>query len=327
MAVKRFAGTCLLLASLPAAGQGNEPLYAKNLSPVSGLFGLPSQRFAGTGPAGALDINLHTSIANNYVAEFRGDEQVNLDGETLRMALEFRYALADNWDLQLEVPWLDHSGGFLDATIDGWHDFWGMSDGGRSRVERDLLDFSYAGPDARFVLLDDASGVGDSTLTLSWQFARDDIFAASVAAGYKFATGDEDDFLGSGEDDGYLVVRFSGDHRNNDVPLRWHGQAGYLYAGESDLLGKAQEQDLWFVGLTMDWVLNPRWSLIGQLDAHAAPMNSEITSLGDEAIMLTAGVRWRFAPAWAVDFSVVEDVQVETAPDVTFQASLRYRVN
>ena len=41
--------------------------------------------------------------------------------------------------------------------------------------------------------------------------------------------------------------------------------------------------------------------------------------------MLTAGARWRFAQHWALDFSVVEDILVETAPDVIFQASLRYR--
>jgi hypothetical protein len=40
---------------------------------------------------------------------------------------------------------------------------------------------------------------------------------------------------------------------------------------------------------------------------------------------LTLGARWRFAPDWSVDFNFVEDIQVETAPDVTFQASLRYR--
>jgi hypothetical protein len=41
--------------------------------------------------------------------------------------------------------------------------------------------------------------------------------------------------------------------------------------------------------------------------------------------MATLGTRWYFAPQWSVDISVVEDIRVETAPDVTFQASVRYR--
>lgn len=312
-------GLCLLTGQVCAAG---EPLYAKNLSPVAGMLGLPSQRTADTRPAGAFDLALHSSIASHYISEGSGDEFANLDGETLRFALEVRYALADNWDLQLEVPWLDHSGGSLDSLIDNWHDFWGMSDGGRSDAPEDVLDYRYRG-DGEFTLLDDTSGLGDTSLSLSYQFYDDDGAAAAAVLGYKFATGDEDDFLGSGADDAWLGVRFSGDHMA-DLPLRWHGQLGYLRAGSSDLIGAAQERDLWFAGLTLDWIVAPAWSLLAQVDAHAAPMNSDIKALGDKAVMLTVGGRWRFAENWSLDLSLIEDIQVETAPDVTFQASLRY---
>ncbi len=144
---------CRLPLAMPAlvammwsgSTQAQEPLYVKNLSPVAGLFGLPSQRNADIGAAGSFDLAAHTSIASHYVAEVRGQEALNLDGETLRVALEMRYALADNWDLQLEVPWLDHSGGNLDSLIDNWHDFWGMPDGGRSDAPQDVLDYRYQG--------------------------------------------------------------------------------------------------------------------------------------------------------------------------------------
>jgi long-subunit fatty acid transport protein len=99
---------------------------------------------------------------------------------------------------------------------------------------------------------------------------------------------------------------------------------GYLRAGDNDVLGDIQEQDLWFAGLTVDWQVARRWSLIAQVDSHAAPTDSDITALGDDAIMAAVGVRWRFAPNWSVDASVVEDIRVETASDVVFQASLRY---
>ena len=317
-----YAAIGILLALAGAPASAREPLYARNLGPVTGLLGLPSQRVADTGPAGAVGVALHTSVANYYVSELRSDEAINLDGETLRFALELRYALTDNWDLQLELPWLDHSGGSLDSMIDNWHDFWGMSDGGRSSAPRDLLDIRYAGNGA-FSLQDDASGIGDTTLSVGYRFYRDEGSAASVVAGYKFATGDEDDFLGSGAEDAYLAVRFSGDHLSA-LPLRWHGQLGYLRAGRSDLIGPAQERDLWFAGLTVDWRLSERWSLLAQVDGHAAPMDSGLTALGEDAIMFTFGARWRFSRRWALDVSVVEDAQVETAPDVTFQASLRY---
>ena len=314
---------CICVSHTSAAGGFGGPLYVKNLSPDAGSLDLPSQRQANTQAAGSYSLTLHSGIASHYVAETGAMEQINLDGETVRFALEARYGLAENWDLQLEVPWLKHSGGNLDSAIDSWHDLWGMSDGGRSDVEHDILDFHYYDPAGRFLLEDDASGIGDISLSLSHAFFRDDNSVASVVAGYKFATGNEDELLGSGEDDAFLALRFSGVHLGN-LPLSWHGQLGYLYAGSSELLGPRQENNLWFAGLSLEWAVAQRFSLFAQLDMHAAPLDSELTALGGEAILGSLGGRWRFAENWALDFSFIEDIQVETGPDITFQASIRY---
>jgi hypothetical protein len=306
-----------------AAESVGGPLYVKNLSPVSSLLGLPSQRTANTQDAGSYSLAMHSAIASHYVAEAGFSEQVNLDGETVRLALEARYGLGQGWDLQIEVPWVSHSGGSLDSAIDSWHDLWGMSDGGRSSVEHDILDFSYSDPGSRFSFVEDASGLGDISVSLSHEFYRNDNSAANVVAGYKFATGDEEKLLGSGEADAYLALRFSGGHLAS-LPLNWHGQVGYLYAGSSEVLGPRQENNLWFAGISVDWVVAPRFSLFAQLDMHAAPLDSELTALGEDAVLGTLGGRWRFANNWALDFSLIEDLLVETAPDVTFQASIRY---
>jgi hypothetical protein len=300
-----------------------DPLYVKNLSPVTGLLGLPSQRTADTLDGGTLSGALHTSIANHYVTDGDVDEFLNLDGETVRVALELRYGVADDWELQVEVPWLDHSGGELDSLIDDWHDFWGMSDGGRPNVDNDLLDYQYATPDFGFRLQDDSSGLGDISLSLTRPFYRRQDAVASLVLGYKLGTGDEDDFLGSGADDAFVALRFSGHHLSG-LPLSWHGQAGYLRAGDSDLLDDTQDQNLWFAGLALDWQLAANWSLIAQFDSNGAPMDSDLKGVGGDAFLFTAGGRWRFARHWALDISVIEDIRVATAPDVTFQASLRY---
>jgi hypothetical protein len=317
-----MVGCLATLGALPAIA--SEPLYVKNLSPVAGLFGLPSQRDARATEQGFLVTALHSSIASQYVNESNSDEFLNLDGETLRFALELRYGLVENWDVQLDVPWLKQSGGNLDGWIDDWHDFWGMSDGGRSDVPRDILDYSYASPQGSFSLTDNTSGIGDITLSTTYEFHHDDDAAASLVLGYKFGTGDDTEFTGSGADDAFVALRFSG-AQMSDLPLSWHGQVGYLRTGESDMLDNYQERNLWFAGLAMDWRFATNWSLIAQLDGHAAPLDSQLTGVGDDAVMATVGARWYFAQAWSVEMSVIEDIRVETAPDVTFQASLRYR--
>jgi Protein of unknown function (DUF3187) len=303
--------------------QAREPLYVKNLSPVIGLMGLPSQRDAFATEPGRMEAALHSSIASHYMRDLDTGEYLNFDGETLRFALDLRYGLAENLDIQLEVPWLDHSGGDLDKAIDDWHDLWGMSDGGRSDVPRDLLDYRYVTEAGGFGLQEAASGLGDLNLSLNYVFYRKDASAMGVAVGYKFATGDADDFTGSGADDAWVAVRFSGEQLS-DLPLVWHGHAGYLYAGDGDLTEDYQETNLWFAGLSMEWRFGQYWSALAQFDSNAAPLKSNITGVGDDAYIATVGLRRSIGKNWSTEFSVVEDIGVETAPDVTFQFSVRY---
>jgi hypothetical protein len=93
-------GLLLAVVALPALGSApvSEPLYVKNLSPVAGLFGLPSQRAAQTTPHGEWTVDLHGSLANHYVNESNDTQYLNLDGETGRVALELRYGFLDNCD-------------------------------------------------------------------------------------------------------------------------------------------------------------------------------------------------------------------------------------
>ncbi len=312
---------CLLVP--PSTAAATEPLYAKNLSPVAGLLGLPSPRAAAIAGPGNVQLAAHVGIASHFVVDSSSREAVILDGETWRIAFDVRYGFAEGWELQVEVPALSHDGGSLDSLIDGWHDFWGMPDGGRKRVPRDRLDYAYATADGSFALRDSAGGIGDTTLSVQRALYRDDSWQLSVGAGYKFATGRERDFLGSGAEDGFVVLRAG--RAAPGSRFSWQGQAGYLRAGRSDLLGTAQERDLWFAGAGMDWAWLDSLSLLVQLDSHSAPLASGLTAVGGTALLLTAGARWRFSEDWALDLSFVEDIRVGTAPDVTFQASLRYR--
>ena len=315
---------CCVASLFTVTALAAEPLYVKNLSPVAGLLGLPSQRQAASEEPGALAAALHTGIANNYISMSRDSEVLHLDGETLRLALELRYGFAPLWDLQLELPWLDHSGGELDSAIDGWHDFWGMPDGGRDAVDRNQLQYRYLSAAQGFGLDESASGLGDISLALNRELWRSEQASISAQLGVKFGTGAQEKFLGSGGDDGYLALRASGENLAG-VPLSWHTQLGYLRAGSSDVLGDRQQRTLWFAGASLDWAIAQPVSLLLQLDAHAAPMTSAISALGNDAFMLALGVRWRFVDQWSLDVSLIEDISVATTADITFQASLRYR--
>ncbi len=91
------------------------------------------------------------------------------------------------------------------------------------------------------------------------------------------------------------------------------------------MLGSRQRRELWFAGAALNWASTGRLALIGQVGAHGAPLDSALPALGGSALRLTAGGRWQFSQHWSLELSVVEDIRVETAPDVIFQASARWR--
>lgn len=304
------------------------PLYVKNLSPVAGLLGLPSQADARAPGEGRWEWGLYAGLASHYVRDGRdgsGAEQLLFDGETRRLALAGRYGFAQGWELQFELPWVWQERGSLDGAIDGWHDFWGMPDNGRGEAPRDRIAYQYADPAPRFDLRDSASGAGDASVALQRELYRGGGVTLAGTLGYKFGTGDAGDFTGSGEGDAYLALRVTGAAASaGEGALGWYGQVGYLRAGEVAELGPRQERDLWFAGAGLAWRVAQNWSLLAQVDAHSAPLDSALDALGSEAVMLSAGARWRFARQWSVEFSLVEDIAVETAPDVVFQFGLRY---
>jgi len=316
------------MMTVPHAASDPEanPIWVENLSPLSGLVALPAMRTANVKAGWKVDT--HVAIASQFVVDQKAGESVFFDGETTRATLALEYGWSADWSLRLSLPWVSQDPGFLDGVINDWHQVFGMPDGGRTRYPNQQLSYRYSNGNQTSDLLQQSNnGVGDVRLELNHALYRAPGQVVSVSLGYKAPTGDEGRLTGSGESDVFAALRFSGDHLS-DLPLTWHGQMGYTYAGRSELLGSRQKQNLWFLGLGLDWQIAERWSLLAQYDAHAGIIDSDIDALGaTPAGMLSAGIRWRPSSQWAIDASFIEDVVVSSAPDVTFQATLRWTPN
>jgi hypothetical protein len=200
-----------LLACLQVGAQcaAADPLYVRNLAPVAGLLGFPVLRDAAVLGPRALVLEVNSSAANTQSSDRNGTETIVLDGETWRLAPRLRYGFARGWELEAELPWQRHSGGELDALIENWHELWDLPDGNRDEVPRDQLFYGYRGAHADFTQSDSASGFGDASLALVRQLWSTPHSTLSLRGSAKFATGDEDDWLGSGSEDYALGVNVS----------------------------------------------------------------------------------------------------------------------
>ena len=79
----------------------------------------------------------------------------------------------------------------------------------------------------------------------------------------------------------------------------------------------------WFSGGSLGFDVSEQLAILVQLDAFDNVMSSPINALGQPAVMLSLGARLRLSNKWTLDLSFSEDIKVESAPDITFNGTLR----
>jgi len=320
--VRCAVAVCLAAILVPGAVATAEPLHARNLAPVSGLIGFPAMRDAHVLDRGRFSVELHGSLASSYGEHAKGDEAIILDGETAGLTGRWAYGLGDGWEVEAEMSWRRHSGGFLDRWIEDWHDLWGLPDGGRPEAPRDRIEYRYRGPQTRFLVQEPASGLSNLHLAAVREMGRSDNAALSIRTGVRLGIADEDRLLGGG-DDFYVSINATG----ASASLRglvWHAQLGWLRAGKLRILGAMQRRNPWFASVGAEWPVWRALTVKAQVDAHAPIAHSALTELGSVALLLTLGATWAISPELDLEFGFSEDLAPHTGPDFTPRAGIRY---
>lgn len=97
-------------------------------------------------------------------------DAVFVDGELALLDVTFHYALGDRISAYLTLPTYTFQGGFLDSSIEGFHQEFGFSSAGRDLVERNNFQVIYDVADQPLVLLEapDDYSLGDPVVGLRW---------------------------------------------------------------------------------------------------------------------------------------------------------------
>lgn len=321
---------CLFLfsaaASSPAWAVELTPFAVRNISPPSLVHGLAAAEPARLNDRGRLSARLGFDLANNATYNRSGDETILLDGETTVTTLGLRYGIADRLQVGVDLPWVRHSGGFLDNFIRNWHDFFGLPNGDRDELADDNLNYSYPADRGDGFLIDDTtSGPGDHRILLAWQWLAGKQLAASLHGSVKAPTGDADDLTGSAAWDVSVALSLQ-----RDFPLSrgeaaiWGGVAA-SWLGNGEVLEDAAEDWAANGWLGAGWSPLDRLALKLQLDAHSALYDSDLDELGTPALIMTLGGTLGLSDRTSLDIGVGEDISVNASPDVIFHLELAHR--
>ncbi len=317
------------LFSKPASALDLYPLGTRNQSPLVQIFGLPYAETPRVLENGRIAASLSLNAASNFSGSTTGAEGIMLDGETYRYTLALRYGLGRRAEVGLDIPYVRQTGGFMDGFIKDWHNTFRLPQGGRDEAEDNQLAFAYLRDgETGFKQTEAGNGLGDIRLSGALQLTRQDQGNPATTAlrlSFKLPTGDSDRLLGSGGFD--LALALSGQR----VFPAGAGRAG-LFASlgvmgmtGGEVLAGQQRNVAGFGSLGLGWAPLDWLHLKLQLDGHTAFFDdSELDEVAADSAQLALGGTLALTEATGLDLAVVEDLVVDTAPDVVFHLALRH---
>lgn len=307
------------------------PFTVFNQGPIARIYGLPAPRDGTLTPTVRAEADLRLDLTNNYVLDAADGEVLVLDGETFETTLAFRRGLragARDLEVGIEIPWVMHSRGVLDSFIDGWHERFGLPDGGRNRSPSDRLLYLYsrAGQE-QFRVDSGVEGIGDARLQAAVQLSggRDAPAASALYASLSIPTGDEEELLGSGAYS--LSAWLSGRHQRTlfDLPLSLRGSLGTTFIENDGVLAGMRKPLVGLVSGGFGLRVTESVELGADINFHTGLYRaSELSSLTAAALSIAFGGSVRLGNSGRLELAIVEDLDNSTSPDLTLHAAFRW---
>ncbi|MBL8862508.1 MAG: DUF3187 family protein [Planctomycetes bacterium] len=329
-----FAELCLLAGACSAPGEGTPratlperrgPLPERVNAPLSQTFLALRPRAAATAAPGGFELRVQSAYSSIFEVGSGSAGAVSFDGELWRTAALLRTGLGARTDIEIELPFVYASSGFLDVFIETWHAILGLPDQGRDTRPRFEYDMrvTASGTEA-YALEDDRFGLADVPLVLTQRVVDETASAPAIflQAAVEFPTGSDERGFGNGELDwglGAGLEKSFGDWILGGG-LAWVARgdpAGFEAAGLEVRDGLSARADL-------EWRWVERSSLLLGLRYEKAISDSlGIEELGADVLELDLGLVLDGAGGtrWLAGFS--EDVIAASGPDFTVFVGLQ----
>lgn len=321
--VSLMAMFLILTFSAQAQFKQLDPFSQYNQLPTASIYGLPTSRSAYHLKPKQSQWSLLGSVANTFTTSQSSLERITLDNESLLIQASLRYAINNRWQLGVELPWVNHSGGAFDAFIENWHNFFGLPNGGREFSPQDILNISYTKNGVNLIDIDNSQqGISDIRLQADWLISTSEKHSLSLQSQLKLPTGDSSALTGSGATDISLALAYQ--RPTNNYHLSWQVSGGLLWITDSDILAEQLNNVIWTSSATMGWNWTKWLQFKMQIDIHSAIYESDLRELGDASGQLTFGFDVKPSPKLAIELSLSEDVFIERSPDVVFRLGFRY---
>ena len=243
-------------------------------------------------------------------------ESLVIDIENKRYDLQatYRHQL---WHFNINLSLIDNDAGFMDQTIERWHDFFGLPQGGRDTAANDRIDLFYQQDGVTVIDSQQGdSGLADIQFALGFQLSD----RSQVWLGIELPSGDSNPLFSN---DGIDLALWYAARSNDDAALQGYGLVGIALPADDGLFEGRLESQVLFgqLGLLYRW--RPAWQFFVQADVHSGLVKDTNVDGLDHSLQAQFGLRLpRLMQHYQLDLFFSEDIAPGHAPDITF--SLRF---
>ena len=327
-----------LWPSAATSGQAEDvavamPLRLVNLNPFHLPYGVPASFGTRTLPPGSSELTVALDTASYLNTAVSGSERLLLDGETYRSSLMLRRGFRPRWEYFLELSAVGHHGGLFDGFIEGWHQFFGLPQGGRDAAPHDRLALIYGDESGtRIDIQRDTFSLGDLVLGVGyslpeWPVLNDGL---TVRGTMKIPTGNAGSLAGSGRFATSLWAETSGVMPWSATSREWLYAAtlGIVVAEPPKRLSNVGDPVIGFGRAGVTWRALSRVHFTVQVDVHSSPYRaSNVNVLADPVVILGFGGFVHVTENAILEIAVTEDDGMQrAAPDIGLHTALRWRL-
>lgn len=296
------------------------PLPARSNGPLSQNFPVLRPRAAATTPPGVFDLQLLSAYSSIFEDGEGEHGTVTFDGELWRTSAMLRTGIGPATDLDVEIPFMFATSGFLDVFVEAWHDLLGLPDSGREERERFDYDMTVTGRGGSeaYSLEGDRIGLGDVPVVVTHRlFGQDGLTPATfLQACVELPTGDEDAGFGNGALDWVFGIgcEWSVGECSFGAGLGWTERVRptkFIEAGfrtQDTFAGRGDFEWRWYESSSV---------LIGLRHESAVSTSLPIEELDGDVLDLDVGLAFDGVgdSTWLVGFT--EDLVSKSSPDFT----------
>ena len=253
-------------------------------------------------------------------------ENYLLDVESAALDVTLHYKISDDWTGYLIVSAVSYQGGFLDSTIESFHDTFGFSSFGRPAARRDDVNLIYDLKSAQVVSFGSPTdgGFTDPTLGVRYVgFQLPEPWALSVEGAVKMPIDGERQLLSTGNLDYGLQASLQRRGARHALYLN----LAAVYYGGADFPVPQDSQVIPTLIVGYEYQLTARTNL--NLQAYVSESvyshrQTDLDELTGQKYQYSLGLRHR-VNQYLITFGFTENVQnVNNTPDVGFQLGLAY---